>query len=88
MSMSITINFAAIITFISSPVGHFILAVLSVPIIFAISSLWFRFIRKLFKIFFNYKVEDYLDNMPIVFITIISLVILTIYFLKLFIFAA
>lgn len=86
--MSITINFAAIASFISSPVGHFILAVLAVPIIFAISSLWFKFIRKLFKVFFNYEVEDYLDNMPIVFTTIISLVILTIYFLRLFIFTA
>lgn len=83
--MSITINFAAIATFISSPVGHFILAILAIPIIFAISSVWFRFIKMMFRIFFGYEVEDSIENMPIIIVTIISLAVLFIYFLKLFI---
>ena len=83
--MSITINFVAVATFISSPIGHFILAILAIPVIFAISSVWFRFIKMMFRIFFGYKVEDSIENIPIVIVTVISLAVLFIYFLKLFI---
>lgn len=83
--MSITINFAAITAFISSPLGHFILAILAVPVMFIISGIWFKFIKLMFRIFFSYKVKDFIDNFPIILVTSITMTMLVFYFLKLFV---